>query len=98
MALTAEITKESVVKLNESDYQITIHFIVKNESAEILFEKSYSARYFSQLDIDTIKLNIQEQLVADWDKYVAEQAKFNAVQFDDMVAQIQVAANVYINQ
>ena len=95
---TAIITKQSVAKINESDYTITIHAVFKNAAFEIVIEKDYSERYYSALGVDTVKIKLQAQMIVDWNQYVAEQAIFNAAQFDTMVSEIQTAANGYINQ
>jgi len=98
MANTAIITKQSVTKMTDTDYQITIHAVFKDGADAIIFEKDYSERYYSALDIDTVKAKLQNQMIADWDLYVAEQVIFNAAAFDTAVSQIQAAANYYINQ
>jgi len=97
MANTVVITKQSVTKLTDTDYQITIHAVFKDEADVIVLEKDYSERYYSALDVDTIKTKLQNQMIVDWDLYVAEQNIFNAAQFDTMVSEIQTAANTYIN-
>jgi len=95
---TATITKQSVTKINEADYTITIHAVFQNDVDEIVIEKDYSERYYSSLDIDTIQTKLQNQMIIDWDKYVAEQAIFDAAAFNTAVSEIQIAANTYINQ
>jgi len=95
---TATITKQSVTKLTDTDYQVTIHVVVTDDLENILLEKDYSERYYSALQVDEIKVKLQNQLMADWDKYLAEQTIFNAAQFDTVVSEIQAAANLYINQ
>jgi len=95
---TATVTKQSVEKLNEDDYQISIHAVFRNDTDDIVIEKDYSERYFSALSVDTIKQKLQDQMIIDWDEYVAEQVIFNAPAFDTMVDEIQTAANTYINQ
>ena len=95
---TATITKQSVTKLTDTDYQVTIHIVIKDDLDVILLEKDYSERYYSALQVSEVKTKLQTQLVADWDKYKAEQIIFNAAQFDTVVSEIQTAANIYINQ
>ena len=95
---TAIITKQSVTKVTDTDYQVTIHVVVTDDAENILLEKDYSERYYSALQVDDIKVKLQNQLVDDWDKYVAEQNIFTAAQFDTVVSEIQAAANTYINQ
>ena len=95
---TATITKQSVKKMTATDYIISIHVTVEEGVGNIIFEKDYSERYYSALDVDTVKAKLQAQIVADWDKYVAEQVIFNAAAFDTMVSEIETAANTYINQ
>ncbi len=92
------ITKQSVIKINEADYTVTIHAIFRNDADEIVIEKDYSERYYSTLDVDTVKAKLQAQMIVDWDEHVAEQIIFNAAVFDTMVSEIQTAANTYINQ
>lgn len=93
---TAEIIKQSVTKLNDKDYQVTIHVVI-SEGAEVLLEKDYSERYYSDLSVGTIKTKLQAKIAADWDEYEAEQNLYDATAFDTMVSEIQTAANVYIN-
>jgi len=97
MANTVIITKQSVTKLTDTDYQITVHAVFKDGADVIVLEKDYSERYYSALQIDTVKTRLQDQMIVDWDLYVAEQNIFNAAQFDMMVSEIQAAANLYIN-
>ena len=94
---TAAITKQSVTKLTNADYTVSIHAVFRNDANEIVIEKDYSERYYSTLDVDAVKAKLQAQMVADWDKYVAEQTIFDAAAFDTMVSEIQTAANTYIN-
>lgn len=95
---TATITKQSVIKLNEADYTVVIHAVFRNDAAEIVIEKDYSERYYSALSVDTVKAKLQDQMIIDWDEYIAEQALFDAAAFDTMISEIQTAANTYINQ
>ena len=98
MALTAVITKVFPRKLNPHDFTIEIHAAITDETAEVLLEKNYSTRWYSAISLDSIKAKLQEQFKADWDKYIDEKAKYDAVQFDTLVSEIQTAANNYINQ
>ena len=93
----ATITKQSVTKINDSDYTVTIHAVFQNDAAETVIEKDYSERYYSAFYVDVVKAKLQAQMVVDWDQYVAEQVIFDAAQFDTMVSEIQTAANAYIN-
>jgi len=95
---TAIITKQSVTKVTDTDYQVTIHVIITDDIENILLEKDYSERYYSALEVSEVKAKLQAQMITDWDKYVAEQTIFNAAAFDTVVSEIQTAANVYINQ
>ena len=97
VALTVTVTKQSAEKLNELDYRTKIRVVVTDELDVVLMEKIYSERYYSQLELDTIKAKLQAKFVTDWNKYVAEQNVFTATQFDTMVSELQVAANNYIN-
>ena len=97
MAYTAIVTKESVIKLTEDDYQVNIHIEIKDDSEVVVFEGDYSERYYSALDVDTVKAKLQQQIVVDWDKYIAEQDIFNRQAFDTVVSEIETAANNYIN-
>ena len=97
MALTVEITKASVNQETEDDFTASIHVVVKDEAEAIIFDKTYSERYFSQLDLDVIKQKLQDQFTADWNKHVAEQDILNAAQFDALVAELETDANIYIN-
>jgi len=97
MAYTAVITKESVVKLTKDDFQISIHIEIKDNAEVVVFEGDYSERYYSALNVDTVKTKLQQQIVVDWDKYVAEQNIFNSSVFDTVVSEIETTANSYIN-
>ena len=98
MALEVTVSKASVSKLNDDDYQVTIHVLVVNELEEIILDKNYSERYYSTLSVESIKLKLQNQILEDWNKLVSEKSIFDAVVFDTMVSEIQTAANNYINQ
>lgn len=97
MAYTVEISKQSVVKLNQNDYQITIHCAVQDDSANVVFEKDYSERYYSALPVSDVKAKLQAQIQADWDKLVAEQQIFTHPQFDSACAEIQSDLDTYVN-
>ena len=98
MAYTATVTKQNVTKLNESDYQVTIHVMITNDiTSEVILEKDYSERYYSALDVVTIRSRLQQQILDDWNKYIAEQNIYNRAVFDSMVSDIQTVANTYIN-
>lgn len=97
MALTAVITKASVKKLTSHDYQVKIKATITDETATVLLEKNYSTRWYSSIDIDSIKVKLQTKLKDDWDEYVAEKAKYDAAAFGTMVSEIQIATNNYIN-
>lgn len=97
MAYTVEISKESVTKLNQDDYQITIHCVVKDGSANVVLERDYSERYHSVMSISSVKAKLQAQMQTDWDKFVAEQQIFNHSQFDNVLAELQSAVNSYLN-
>ena len=97
MALVATVTKESVTQLTNDDYTVTIHVVITDELDAVLLEKDYSERYYSALDVDAVKVQLQQQLVADWDKLVAESDIYDAAAFGTMVDEIETAANNYIN-
>ena len=97
MALTATVIKESVTRLNEKDYQISINVVITNESSEVLLDKDYSERYYSELSVSTVKAKLQAQIVLDWDRLVAEESIYDAAAFGTMITEIQTAANTYIN-
>jgi len=98
MALLATVSKASVSKLNDDDYQVTIHVLIVDELEEIILEKDYSERYYSATTVDSIKLKLQDQILEDWNKLVSEKSIFDAVAFDTMITEIQDAANNYVNQ
>ena len=107
MTLLATVTKQSVHQLTADDYTITIHVVViddlitddpdTDENEQVIFEKDYSERYYSALDVDTVKMKLQQQIIVDWNRTVAESAIYDAVAFDTMVSEIQTTANNYIN-
>ena len=96
MAFVSTVTKQSVEKLNEADYRITIHVLIEEDSTTV-FEGDYSTRYYGQTPIGDVRTNLQNQIKADWDKYVDEQDIFDAAAFDTMVSQIESALDTYIN-
>lgn len=98
MVLEVTVSKASVSKLNDDDYQVTINVLVVNELEEIILEKNYSERYYTAITVDSIKLKLQNKILEDWNKLVSEQSIFDAVAFDTMVTEIQTAANNYVNQ
>lgn len=97
MALIATVTKQSVSKLNEDDYQITIHMVIVDELEAVLLEKDYSERYYSATSVGAVKTKLQDQIVSDWDELISEADIFDAAAFDTMVLEIQTAANNYVN-
>jgi len=97
MALTAEVTKNTVTQLTGDDFTVSIHVEFKNESEEVILERDYSTRYYSAMSVNSIETYFQTEIAADWDKYVAEQGIFNAAAFDTLVSDLQTAANSYIN-
>ena len=98
MALTAVVSKESVSKINEDDYQISIHVVITDELSAVLLDKDYSERYYAQISVDSVKAKLQAQLMADWDELVAETDIYDTAAFGTMVSEIETAANTYINQ
>lgn len=99
MALSVTITKAVPKRQkNETDYQVPIHVEIKNEASEVLFEKDYSERWYPILDLGILEVKFRDKIKADWDTYIAEQAKYNAAQFDSLVANLKTAATTYINQ
>jgi hypothetical protein len=97
MAYTAIATKESVSKLNDSIYQVTIKLVV-NDGASEVFSESVSEQYNNNApDLTGIKARLLEQLRVKWDKYKAEHLIYVAGAFDTMVSEIQTTANAYIN-
>jgi len=61
MALQATVSKASVSKLNDDDYQVTINVLIVNELEEIILEKDYHERYYSAISVDSVKLKLQDQ-------------------------------------
>ena len=98
MVLEVTVSKASVSKLNDDDYQVTINVLIVNELEEIILDKNYSERYYSATTVESIKLKLQDQILEDWNKLVSEMSIFDAVAFDTMVAEIQDTASNYINQ
>lgn len=98
MALEATVSKASVSKLNDDDYQVTIHVLVVDELEVVLLDKDYSERYYSATTVESIKLKLQNKILDDWNKLVSEKTIFDAAAFDTIVLEIQTAANNYINQ
>lgn len=97
MALEATVTKQSVSKLNEDDYKITIHVVIIDELEAVILEKDYSERYYSATSVGTVKSKLQDQIVNDWDELVSEESIYDAAAFGTMVSEIETAANNYIN-
>ena len=97
MALVATVSKESVTQLTEDDFNITIHVKIVDEVNNVLLDKNYSERYYSELEVDTVKAKLQQQIIVDWNRIVTESAIYNATAFSNMVSEIQAAANSYIN-
>lgn len=97
MALEATVSKASVSKLNDDDYQVTIHILVVDELEAVLLDKDYSERYYSATTVESIKLKLQNKILDDWNKLVSEKTIYDAAAFDTMVSEIQTAANNHIN-
>jgi len=97
MVLEVTVSKASASRLNDDDYQVTIHVVIVDETEAIILEKDYSERYYSATSVDSVKLKLQNRLLNDWNTLVSEKSIFDAAAFDTMVSEIQDAANNHIN-
>jgi len=101
MAYTATVTKQSVKKERDDDlFTITIEMeVVDDATSAVVFTKSVSARYNSGTNnLTELKNRLQDSLADAWDKWSAENSLYTATAFDDLVTNLQTAANTYINQ
>lgn len=97
MAYTVTMSKESVFKGTDGIYRVTLGITVTDGAVEV-FSSSLTARYNpASTDLTALKLAIQEELKAQWDKFVAEQGILNAAELDTMLSEIQTAATTYVN-
>lgn len=96
MAYTATVTKQSVVKQTEIDFQITIHVLVNDGEADVI-DKSYSTRYNNTNNPSEILTALQNQIKFDWDNYSQEQIIFNAAALNNVVSTIESNINTYVN-
>jgi hypothetical protein len=97
MAYTATVTKQSVAKVNDKIYRVTIDVTV-NDGAEDVFQAIVSEQYNNNtVNLDEVKSRLLAQLQQKWDKYVDEQTIFSAATFDTIVEEIETFANSYIN-
>lgn len=98
MAYTATVTKQSVSKVNDHIFSVSIHVVV-NDGVSDVFEVDISEQYNNnEPDLEEIKARMIAELRDKWDKWAAEHQIFSAAAFDTIIGQIQTAANAYINQ
>jgi hypothetical protein len=98
MAYVSTVTKYSVVKRKDDNYQVSIHVSIMDDSnSSIVLEKIYSIRYSNEWSIGDIKNKFQKLIQADWDKFIGEQSLFNNAAFGIMVGEIKTALDTYTN-
>jgi len=97
MAYTATVTKQSVSKVSNLIFNVTINVVV-NDGVSDVFESAASENYnTNEADMNGIKARLLKQFKDKWDKYAEEHNIFSAAAFDTIVGQIQSTANTYIN-
>ncbi len=96
MAYTSTITKSTVRKINARDYTVSVQVIISEAGTQLL-NKVYSERYDNQTLPSTVEAKLQAQIQTDIDNYKAEQAIFNATEFDDVCTNLQSAITTYAN-
>lgn len=96
MANTPTVTKENVSQLADGAFSVSIRMVV-NDGATDIVDTIVSSHYDpSEPDLGAVEAKLQKGLKDVWDKYTAEQDKFNAVVFDNMISSVQAAADAYI--
>lgn len=96
-AYTATITKQSVVKQGNF-YRITLNVTINDEVSDVL-DFQVTAKYSPNApNMDAIKADLRQQMLAKWDEYKANNQVFTHPALDTVVSDLQTQANFYINQ
>jgi len=96
MALTATLTKQSVVLVNNI-YNITLHCEIK-DGEEVVWEGSGTGKYNPyNPDLELPKAAILAELKKKYDKWAEEQSVYNSGVLDLVVTELQSTVNAYIN-
>jgi len=96
MAFTSTVTKAAVKKINDRDFTVSINVILFDDGVPVA-EKTYSERYDSETLPSTVESKLAAQIQVDIDNYKAEQAIFNATEFDTVCTNLVSAIDTYAN-
>ena len=96
MAYVVSISKESVNKMSDTEFYVSVHVIITEDSNTIL-DKTYSKRYTSGESLNIVKAVLLKQIQDDWDKLQSELALMNNIAFDALCSDMQTTAETYIN-
>ena len=98
MAYTVAINKESVSKVRELVYALSMRVVI-NDGTNDLLDKTYSIQHnTNQIDMEVLKKELLAAVKADWDKYNAEVSLKNKDAFDVAISDIQQDIEGYINK
>jgi hypothetical protein len=90
MAYTIEVNKKSADRISPTEFNVTVDAVFKQDGI-VVMEKSYSKRYILKEPITSIRDVLQKQMQADLDKYKAEQAVLDNLDFDSMCKSMEIA-------
>jgi len=88
MAITALITKKSVIRQQDKLYNITVNLSLKDGVTEVL-NQDFSIRFRTGDNVASKKAALQAEIQAVIDNYKAEQVLFNNAAFGTMCTNIQ---------
>lgn len=90
MALTATVTKKSVIRVQDKRWIITWSTVVKDDGIEVL-NKDYQVEYIPGDSVSAKEATFTSLMQADINAYKSEQNIFNAAAMDAAVANVQAA-------
>ena len=88
MALTIEVTKETVSEQMDKLWNIILKLKLFDGSTEIIFEQDFSTRYRTGEDIANKESEIQIMMQDAIDDYKAEQVIFDHAKMDTIVTNL----------
>ncbi len=88
MALTIEITKETVSEQMDKLWNITFNMKLFDGSTEVVFEQDFSTRYRTGEDIADKESEVQTMMQDAIDDYKDEQVIFDHAKMDTMVTNL----------
>jgi len=95
MPYTATVTKSNVTQA-DNYFNISVDVVINDGTSDII-TTSASARYKDGTAPSEVTARLKTKIKAIWDKYVAEQAIYNAGPLDTAITTLNAELNAYIN-